>query len=249
MKLLLFKKFKASLLALCAFLFIFGLNSTNVIAQEDGEKLFKSYCASCHSPGDNQLVGPGLAGVYDKYEREWLYKWVSNSQELIKSGDADAVAIYEQYSKVLMPAQPVNNEQIDAILDYVKVYAETAPVKEEVVASADGGGMEETGGPSTMMITLALIVLFLVLISILRKVQHSMKTVKSAQAGDEAPEETSMSEGLMEWISSHKRIVGILGIVLIALVAKIGWDSALDVGIYTGYQLSLIHISEPTRPY
>ena len=236
MKLLLFKKFKASLLALCAFLFIFGLNSTNVIAQEDGEKLFKSYCASCHSPGDNQLVGPGLAGVYDKYEREWLYKWVSNSQELIKSGDADAVAIYEQYSKVLMPAQPVNNEQIDAILDYVKVYAETAPVKEEVVASADGGGMEETGGPSTMMITLALIVLFLVLISILRKVQHSMKTVKSAQAGDEAPEETSMSEGLMEWISSHKRIVGILGIVLIALVAKIGWDSALDVGIYTGYQ-------------
>lgn len=44
------------LLGLFTFL---SLSSTSLMAQEDGEKLFKSYCASCHSAGNNQLVGPG----------------------------------------------------------------------------------------------------------------------------------------------------------------------------------------------
>ena len=89
MKLLLFSKSKVYFKALFLFVFLISLPSTKVVAQEDGEKLFKSYCASCHSPGANQLVGPGLAGVYDKYEREWLYSWIKNSQALIFLNKAD----------------------------------------------------------------------------------------------------------------------------------------------------------------
>ena len=134
-----FKKPAIHFLGLFSFLLAFSVSSTTLQAQEDGEKLFKSYCASCHSPGANQLVGPGLAGVYDKYEREWLYKWIKNSGELIASGDAQAVAVFEQYNKVIMPAQPVTDVQVDAILDYIKVYNESAPV----VADAGAAGAAE----------------------------------------------------------------------------------------------------------
>ena len=126
-----FKKPANLFLGLFSFLLAFSVSTTSLQAQEDGEKLFKSYCASCHSPGANQLVGPGLAGVYDKYEKEWLYKWIKNSGALIASGDDQAVAVYEQYAKVAMPAQPVTDVQIDAILEYVKAYK--PPVADVVV--------------------------------------------------------------------------------------------------------------------
>jgi len=224
-------------------LLIFALFSFIGIAQvnaqtdiEKGEKLFKSYCASCHSPGANQLVGPGLAGVYDKYEREWLYEWIKNSQALIESGDADAVAVYEQYNKVLMPAQPVNNEEIDQILAYVKDYNENAPepAAAEVAVAADSAqAADEETSPWLVLI---IIIALLIVISILRKVQHSLAIVEAKKTGAEVAPETSMWEGLLAWINGNKRIVGLLGIVLLALVAKAGWDAAIGVGVYTGYE-------------
>lgn len=217
---------------------LFGLASTKLLAQEDGEKLFKSYCASCHSPGTNTLVGPGLSGVYDKYEREWLYKWITNSQALISSGDADAVAVYEQYGKVLMPAQPVNEAQIDAILAYVKDYAEQAPAADAAAATTGASSAASTAeqeGMSPFLIA-AIVVALLMIIVILRKVQHTMKVVEARVKGDELPEEISMLDALGKTISANKTIFALMGIVVLALVAKTGWDAALEVGVYTGYE-------------
>ena len=224
-------------------LFLFALISmigvANVNAQGDiekGEKLFKSYCASCHSPGANQLVGPGLAGVYDKYEREWLYKWIKNSQALISEGDAQAVAVYEQYNKVLMPAQPVNDEDIDNILAYVKDYTENAPAKETAAAATTTEDATAEPEETSPWFVLIIIIALLIVVSVLRKVQHSLSIVEAKKRGDEVGPETSMLEGIFGWINSNKRIVGLLGIVLIALVAKAGWDAAIKVGVYTGYE-------------
>ncbi|MEQ8908307.1 MAG: cytochrome c3 family protein [Vicingaceae bacterium] len=228
-----------SILGFLGFFMLLGLSSTELKAQEDGEKLFKSYCASCHSPGNNQLVGPGLAGVYDKYEREWLYKWIKNSQSLIESGDAQAVAVYEQYNKVLMPAQPVNNEQIDAILTYVKDYNEKAPeAAADATAATDGGEAVavDNASDNTTYIALGLVLVFLILISVLRKVQHSLAIVEAKKSGEATPEEKSMGNALGSWVQSNKTIVALMGIVVVALVAKVGWDAALKVGVYTGYE-------------
>lgn len=235
MKLLLFSKSKVYLKALFVFLLISSFAATKAIAQEDGEKLFKSYCASCHSPGSNQLVGPGLAGVYDKYEREWLYSWIKNSQDLIASGDAEAVAVYEQYNKVLMPNQPVNNEQIDAILDYVKAYAEAAPEAEEV-SDVSAVAMEEEPTDAGLFVILGLIIVFLIVISILRGVSHSIQTVRAEQSGSETPEEKTMFHAFADWINANKTVVALIAIVIVASVAKLGWDAAVDVGVYTGYE-------------
>lgn len=228
-----------SLFGLLSFLVLFGASSKGAFAQ-DGEKLFKSYCAACHSAGSNMLVGPGLAGVEERYDKEWLYKWIKNSQELIKSGDAQAVEVFEKYNKILMPAQPVNNEEIDAILAYVEEH--NAAKAEAPAAAAGGATAEMSSGESsdssdqTTYIVLGSILVLLILISVLRKVQHSLQIVEARKRGEDVPEETGMWDGFTSWINGNKRIVALIGIVLIALIAKAGWDAALQIGVYNGYE-------------
>ncbi|MEN8815563.1 MAG: cytochrome c [Nonlabens sp.] len=89
--------------------------------QELGEFLFKTNCASCHKRY-KKAVGPALYGVTERRDQEWLYKWIINSAQLIKSGDAQAVAIYNEYNQSNMNAFPqLSNEDIDAILSWVEI--------------------------------------------------------------------------------------------------------------------------------
>lgn len=88
--------------------------------QKKGKSLFKANCAACHKLL-KKAIGPALYGVTDRYEKEWLYKWITNSTGLIKSGDAQAVALYKQYNQTSMNSFPhLTTEDIDAILDYVE---------------------------------------------------------------------------------------------------------------------------------
>ena len=56
------------------FLAIFFIltNSLNAQSIEEGEKLFKANCVSCHQI-DKKVIGPALRGVSAKYEKDWLY--------------------------------------------------------------------------------------------------------------------------------------------------------------------------------
>ena len=76
--------------------------STSIFAQDGdvaaGEALFKANCAACHKL-DKKATGPALRGVASKYDTEWLYKWIRNSQGLINSGDALAVRLFEENNK------------------------------------------------------------------------------------------------------------------------------------------------------
>jgi mono/diheme cytochrome c family protein len=102
-----------------AFLFLFTING---LAQEgdavNGKKLYKTNCAACHKL-DKKLVGPALKGISEKRDRKWLYSWIKNSSELIKSGDADAKAIFEEFNSMPMMGFPqLSDKDIDDILAY-----------------------------------------------------------------------------------------------------------------------------------
>lgn len=84
-----------------------------------GQDIFKSTCAPCHTVGKGRLVGPDLKNISEKRTQKWLVDFIKSSQSVIKSGDADAVAIYKEYNNMLMPDQPLNAEQIKAILNYI----------------------------------------------------------------------------------------------------------------------------------
>ena len=104
---------------------LMGLSFT-VRAQEAdpiaGKKLFNANCAACHKL-NKKAVGPALRGVSAKYEKEWLYSWIKNSAAMIKAGDAQAVAIWEEYNKSAMNAFPqLSNEDIDNIIAYTTIF-------------------------------------------------------------------------------------------------------------------------------
>lgn len=88
-------------------------------AQPDGKAIFKASCSSCHSATDKKMTGPGLRGVTKKRSEEWLQKWVTNSIDFVKSGDADAVAIAAEFNNMPMPPFALSNEEIKAVFVYV----------------------------------------------------------------------------------------------------------------------------------
>ena len=138
----------------------------------EGKKLFKTNCAACHKM-EGKLVGPGLKGVTDKRSKEWLHAWIKDSSALIKSGDSDAKAIFEEFNKMPMMAFPQLKEgEIDAMLAYFKVgdvKKVVAGAKTAVKKEAKKQNNEESSS-NWMSWIVMLIVLALVVFAFMSKV-------------------------------------------------------------------------------
>jgi cytochrome c551/c552 len=97
-----------------------------------GKAIFTSRCASCHHVS-KVVVGPALGGIDQRRSLDWIVKFVQSSQTAIKSGDKDAVAMFEQFNKVPMPDhKDLSKEDISNIIEYIKSEekpATTAPVE------------------------------------------------------------------------------------------------------------------------
>jgi cytochrome c2 len=89
-------------------------------ALASGETDFSTYCGACHTIGQGRRVGPDLAGVFERRSQEWLEKFVKSSQALVKSGDAEAVAIVAEYNNLIMPDSVISDVQIKDVLSYIK---------------------------------------------------------------------------------------------------------------------------------
>ena len=101
---------------------------TSALAQ-DGEKLFKSRCSSCHMI-DKNSTGPALKGAKAKWEAagegSLLYDWVMNSTNIIAAGTSQSAKAIQGFSPTVMPPQTVTKSEIDAVFTYIDTYI--APV-------------------------------------------------------------------------------------------------------------------------
>lgn len=102
---------------LLPFLLILPINLN--YAQQIGQDLFNKACFACHTIGEGVRVGPDLANILDRRNQEWLIKFIQSSQELIKSGDSTAIAIFESNNKLIMPDQPFKKSEIESIISYI----------------------------------------------------------------------------------------------------------------------------------
>ena len=105
---------------------------------QDGEQLFIRNCSACHKMG-TRLVGPDLTGVTERRSEDWIKSFITNSQAMVKAGDADAVAIFNEF-KVPMTSFPLSDAELNALVDYLKGFnakAETEITEtDEVVEEA-----------------------------------------------------------------------------------------------------------------
>jgi len=199
-----------------------------------GAKLFKANCAACHKITGDVVVGPGLAGVSDKYEEEWIIKWVQNSKKLIDAGDAAANAIYEEFNKVPMPPQAVSADEIRSILAYIK----KGPEKKVAVDPGTGvTGEPVEKNPNTTFIVFTLLVTVLIsLLIFLNKTRAIIAEKNAKDKGVEYDGPVSLMEALKHVMSKNQGIVAAIVIVLVFGGLVDAMDGAFQIGVHEGYK-------------
>ncbi len=95
--------------------------SLSAFGQKSGKTIFENRCKACHRVSNDKLVGPGLAHVNQRRDKEWLIKFVRNSQKLINSGDEMAKKLFNEYNQTIMPAnKDLSDKEINNVLSYIK---------------------------------------------------------------------------------------------------------------------------------
>lgn len=198
----------------------------NLFAQVDGEKLFKQNCTSCHLISNARLIGPGLEGVTDKYEKEWLIEWIRNSQALIASGDERAIKIFEEYNKSVMTSFDFSDEEFVALLEYL----ENPPVEEVKQTSVAGVAQDEGMQSSTKLMIVALVLLTLVFL--LTSIKNSLK--ESLGQETETVSETLITQA--NAFLAHNINKLFVGFFVLIVVLKFIYDALMGIGVTTNYQ-------------
>lgn len=87
-----------------------------------------------------RLVGPDLTGVTERRSEDWVKSFIKNSQAMVKAGDADAVAIFEEFNSIPMTSFPLTDPELTALVGYLDGFGaaktETAGTTAEVVEEA-----------------------------------------------------------------------------------------------------------------
>lgn len=206
-----------------------------------GKALFNANCAACHKL-DAKMTGPALRGVAERRDRAWLGKWINNSAQLIASGDADAVKIFEEYNKTAMTAFPqLSVADIDNILAY------TSQPKEEVKPSVNGEGAQagasSEGGLSNNMVLGLLAIVLVVLVGMLFMVNNVLNKIAKSN-GVEVAEKKFTVLPLVKAFAKNQFLVLVSTILMLLIGAYFAYGYLMQVGVDQDYApIQPIHYS------
>jgi len=88
---------------------------------DDGEKFFRTVCASCHTIGGGDKIGPDLSVALDSRERAWLTEYTYQPDVMRLKNDPIAAALGQKYTQVRMPNLGLSLEEVKAVLGYVEL--------------------------------------------------------------------------------------------------------------------------------
>ena len=219
-------------------------SADNIVAVQAGKKLFNANCAACHKL-NKRAVGPALKGVSEKYDREWLYSWIKNSTAMVKSGDPQAVAVYEEYNGSVMTSFPqLSNSDIDNILAYTD-YVPPAPVAQ--VAASGNVGAKTVSSPSIVsntIILIALALVFTILVIMLFLVQKTLMRIAKLSGVEIKPEPKPKRTPIWMAFVQNQFLVLISVILLLFSSAYFVYGYFMQIGVDQGYMpIQPIHYS------
>ena len=205
-----------------------------------GKSLFNANCAACHKL-NKKAVGPALSGVTEKYDKEWLYSWIRNGTQMIKDGDPQAVAIWEEYNRAIMTNYPqFSDEQIDNILAYTN-FTPPPPTNTTAVAAESSS----QGSSISLNIILAVtILMFTILIVMLFLVQRTLIKIANASGVKIETDTKRNIKPLWQTIVKNQFLIFILVVGFLLSSAYFTYGYLMQVGIDQGYApIQPIHYS------
>nr|WP_315149717.1 c-type cytochrome [uncultured Flavobacterium sp.] len=206
-----------------------------------GKELFNANCAACHKL-DAKSTGPALRDVASRREKAWLYKWIHNSSDLIKSGDADAVKVFEENNKVPMTPFPQLSEgDIDNIIAYTSEPKSEAPAA-TAGTPAVGGAVSQEDGISNNVILGALSLVMAILIVMLVLVNKVLRKVAAANGIEVAKKEPTLP--IWKAFVKNQFLVLVSAIFLLLAGAYLVYGFFMQVGVDQNYEpIQPIHYS------
>lgn len=244
-----FPKFAA---AIAVFLF----SSLTVFAQEEaasngdpakGKQLFNQNCAACHAL-DRQMTGPALGNIEEKIEeegldRQWIYNWVHNSPSVIKSGDAYANKIFNEFGQTSMTPFPQLSE---ADIDNILAYTAAPPAEAKPAAAAAqpaAGAAQGSSGISNELILGALALVFALLVMMLVLVNKTLRRIAAAN-GVQLEEEREKRLPIWKAFAKNQFLVLVTTIIFMLSAAYFVYGYLMQVGVDQGYApVQPIHFS------
>lgn len=235
------KSYFLSLIIIISFSSTSGLFAQDDAAVAAGKKLFNANCAACHKL-NKRAVGPALKGVSAKYDKEWLYSWIKNSTAMVKSGDAQAVAIYEEYNGSVMTSFPqLSNEDIDNIISYT----DSTPPAPVAAAGGQAVPVQASGaGVSNSIILVALALVFAILVVMLFLVQKTLMRIAKLSGVDIQPEAKPKRTPIWMAFVQNQFLVMTSVVLLLLSSAYFVYGYFMQVGVDQGYMpVQPIHYS------
>lgn len=196
----------------------------------NGKSIFNSQCAACHKL-DKKVVGPALGDVTQRRSTEWLVAWIKNNQELRESGDADAIAIFEEYNGSVMPAFPQLSDQ--DVMDILKYTIEGSKPKEGVDVAPEGPVDDTAEDDNTVLLYILGGILFLMVI-LLARVKNTLKSVR----GEETTTMVQDANVFTRTALKNPRVVTVLTFVIAIVFLQQLYVNLMAVNVDTGYQPS-----------
>jgi len=92
-------------------------------AQEPGQELFRENCAACHSLGAERVLGPGLAGVAERRDHDWLIRKITEPDRMVAEGDPITEELVEEHGMAMINLG-MTGDQAETVLSYLATAAE-----------------------------------------------------------------------------------------------------------------------------
>jgi mono/diheme cytochrome c family protein len=169
--------------SLRALFFLLSVCLSFAVKAQDGKALFSANCASCHAV-HKKLTGPALAGVEDRWpNKEHLYAWIRNSAAFLKTGDAYANNLYNEYNKTAMNAFPnLKDAEIEALLTYIKSVPAPGAGAAAGAGAVDPNAAKGEEGDNTLLFGVLTLILAVVAF-IMLQVNANLKRLADEKTG------------------------------------------------------------------
>ncbi|HKK11455.1 MAG TPA: cytochrome c3 family protein, partial [Flavobacteriaceae bacterium] len=200
----------------------------------------------CHQL-DRKMTGPALRNIESRIAdeqglgRDWITNWIHNSAGVIKSGDAYANQIFNEFNQTAMtPFPQLSDQDISDILAYT-AQEPAAPAETASTATTSNAAPSEPG-VSNKLILGALAMLFGLLALALILVRQTLNRFAEAKGIEVAPEDKTIP--IWKAFVKNQFLVLVTCIFLLLASGYFAFGWMMQIGVDQGYQpVQPIHFS------